>query len=300
MDLSTISVFLRVVDQKGLSSAAARLGMTTSGVSRALTRLEAEVGTLLVERTTRRIALTEDGAEFYRRCKKILVEMEEAVAAVNTKRTRPIGRVRLQCPVGFGKHAVIPKLPQLLVRYPDLVIDLQLEDRHYDLASESIDVAVRVGKVKEPGLVARKLCRTQFITCASPAYLATFGCPQTPADLSKHRCIGYFNPQTKRYRSWGYVEDSVERWQEVYGSLNVNTADGLLDAALNGCGIATLTTFVAAEPIARGSLQVVLGNFATRGPDVWVLYPPSRRMSLPVRVVVDFLVSIARPALAVR
>ncbi|VCU68040.1 HTH-type transcriptional regulator DmlR [Pigmentiphaga humi] len=292
MDFSTIAIFVQVADHLSLSEAASRLGLTASGVSRALTRLESRVGVKLMTRSPRGVKLTSDGAEFHVRCRQLLADMEMAVSTVSKGRTTPRGRLRLQCPVGFGKHVVIPALPAFMQRYPELVIDLQLDDRQYDLTKENIDVAIRVGHVRDTKLVAKRLCRTRFITCASPDYLARHGEPSSPAELSGHRCIGYFNAQTGRYREWGYVEDAVERWRPVHGPINISTADGLLDAALNGCGIATMTTFVAAQSVASGHLVIVLKNYTTVGPDISIVYPPQNRTSAPARALINFLVDL--------
>jgi LysR family transcriptional regulator for bpeEF and oprC len=291
-NLGGFAVFVKVAESRSFSAAAAHLGMTASGASRAVARLERRLGARLLERTTRRVDLTRDGLAFYERCRRILADIDEAASAMSRADGAPRGRLRVQLPVGFGKRVIVPALPRFVERYPEVVLDVELNDRGTELAKARLDVAVRVGHLRDSSVVARRLCHTRFVTCASPAYLRKHGEPRTPADLKKHRCMGYFIPQTGRYREWEFLVNSVERSRAVHGRLNINSGEALLDAMLAGGGIATVATFVAADALRRGALRIVLREFIARGPDISVIYPPSRRQNPAVRAFVDFLVEL--------
>lgn len=291
-NFGAIAVFVRVAELRSFSAAAERLGMSASGASRAVARLEKRLGASLLDRTTRRVDLTRDGLEYYQHCRQILAELDKATAAMARAGGTPRGRLRVQIPVGFGKRIIVPALPRFVERYPEIVLDVELNDRGTDLAKERIDVAVRVGHIRDASLAARRLCHTRFVTCAAPAYLEKHGEPRAPAELKKHRCLGYFIPQTGRYREWEFLVNSVERSRAIHGNLNINSGEALLDAMLAGGGIATIATFVAAEAVARGELRIVLRDFIAKGPDISLIYLPSHRHAPAVRAFVDYLVAL--------
>lgn len=291
-NLGGFTVFVEVAQSRSFSAAAERLGMTASGASRAVARLERRLGARLLDRTTRRVDLTRDGLAFYERCRRILADIDDATSAMTRSGGAPRGRLRVQIPVGFGKRVIVPALPRFVERYPQIVLDVDLNDRGTDLAKDHIDVAVRVGHIRDSTLAVRRLCRTRFVSCASPAYLRKHGEPRTPAELKMHRCMGYFIPQTGRYREWEFVVNAVERSRAVHGNLNINSGEALLDAMLAGGGIATIATFVVADAVRRGDLRIVLRDFIAKGPDISVIYLPAHRQTPAVRAFVDFLVDL--------
>lgn len=291
-NLGSFAVFVKVAELRSFSAAAERLGMTASGASRAVARLERRLGARLLDRTTRRVDLTRDGVDFYQRCRQILADIDNATSAMTRTAGAPRGRLRVQIPVGFGKRVIVPALPRFVERYPDLILDVELNDRGTDLVKERIDVAVRVGHIRDSSVAVRRLCRTRFVACASPAYLRKHGEPRTPIDLKKHRCMGYFIPQTGRYREWEFLVNSTERGRAVHGNLNINSGEALLDAMLAGGGIATVATFIVAEAVRRGELRIVLRNFIAKGPDISIIYLPAHRQAPAVRAFVDFLVEL--------
>ena len=291
-NFGAINVFARVAEMRSFSAAAERLGMTPSGASRAVSRLEARLGTQLLHRTTRRVDLTRDGIEFYEHCRQILAEIDKATSFINRTGGAPRGRLRVQMPVGFGKRVIVPRLPRFVDRYPHVELDVDLNDRGMDLSREGIDVAVRVGTIRDSSLATRRLCHTRFVTCAAPGYLKKHGEPRTPAELPAHRCMGYFVPQTGQYREWEFLVNAVERSRSVHGNLNINNGEALLTAMLAGGGIATIATFVAAEAVARGALRVILRDFIAKGPDISIVYLPSYRQAPAVRAFIDFLVDL--------
>ncbi|MFL9918897.1 LysR family transcriptional regulator [Paraburkholderia fungorum] len=288
-NLNAIPLFISVGESPNLTAAGERLGLTASAVSKAVTRLEEELGQRLIHRTTRKIRLTEEGLAFLERCRHILNEVAEAEAEVAHTRATPHGRLRVQMPIGFGRIVVAPALGEFTKRYPELVLDVEMSDRIVDIATEGKDAALHIGEVRDSRVIARKLCALRFVTCASPEYLAKHGEPQIPEDLEQHRCLGYFIPQAGHYREWNFEREGERIAMPVSGCLNVNNAESILDAAIAGAGIAHMATFVAAEAVRQGKLKIVLRQFASVGPNVSVLYLPNKHMSPRIRALVDFL-----------
>jgi len=272
-NLNAIPLFISVGESANLTAAGERLGLSASAVSKAVSRLEEEIGQRLVHRTTRRITLTEEGHAFLDRCRQIISEVAEAEAAI--------------------AHIVVaPALGEFTKRYPELVLDLELSDRITDISNEGKDVAIHIGELRDSRVIARKLCNLRFVTCASPEYLAQHGTPQTPEDLLQHRCLAYFIPQAGHYREWTFARDGEPFSMPISGCLNINNAESLLDAAVAGAGIAHMATFVAAKAVWAGKLKIVLRDFVSVGPSVSAVYLPNKHMSPRVRAFVDFLTAL--------
>lgn len=288
-NLNALVVFARVAEMRSFTAAAQRLGLTSSAVSKAVSRLEQELGVRLLNRSTRVVTLTGDGVGFFEHCRQILAAIEEAERSVTLSKGTPHGRLRLQMPVGFGRRVVVPALGKLARKYPGLVVDAELSDRVADLAYEGFDAAIQIGQVSDERLVARTLCRLRFTALASPDYLARHGEPRTPDDLDQHECLAYVSPLTGGYRPWQFSKDGQPFSVRVSGRLNVNNADSLLEAAIAGMGIVMISNFIAAEAINSGQLKPVLTDYVTPGPKVYIVYPPSRTVSLKLRTLVDFL-----------
>jgi LysR family transcriptional regulator for bpeEF and oprC len=195
-------------------------------------------------------------------------------------------------PLGFGRHVVLPRLPDFLARYPELTVDVDLSDRIVDFAEEGLDVAVRIGEIADSRVIARKIYDIRFVTCASPAYLARHGVPKKPEDLAKHQCLPYWMPQVGRHREWPFAHRGVRFSATVSGKLNVNNSEALVDAAIRGHGIVSVATFLAHDAVKAGQLKVVLPDFVTSGPPVSVVYLPSRHLSARVRAFLDFLQAV--------
>lgn len=288
-NLNSVPLFVCVGESQNLTAAGERLGLSASAVSKAITRLEEELGTQLIQRTTRRIRLTDEGLAFLERCRQILSEVSEAEAEIAHARAIPHGRLRIQMPIGFGRIIVAPALGEFTKRYPELVLDVEMSDRIVDIAAEGKDAAIHIGDVRDSRVIARKLCALHFVTCASPEYLDAHGEPSVPEDLEQHRCLGYFIPQAGHYRDWNFERNGKRIAISISGCLNINNAESILDGAIAGAGIAHMATFVAADAVRRGKLKIVLPKFTSVGPSVSVLYLPSKRMSPKIRALVDFL-----------
>jgi LysR family transcriptional regulator for bpeEF and oprC len=188
-DLRTLAIFVKVSERRSFVRAAADLGITQSGVSNAISRLEDQLGVRLLARTTRRVSLTEDGAAFYERCRQVLADLEEAELVLKEVRLRPVGRLRIDMPVSFGRLKVVPLLGAFQAQYPDIKLALSFTDRYVDLIEEGIDVSVRFGELQDSTLIARRLTQAQFRVVAAPSYFAKHGRPRKPEDLAAHNCL---------------------------------------------------------------------------------------------------------------
>jgi DNA-binding transcriptional LysR family regulator len=288
--LGEMTVFVRVVELRSFSAAAARLGMSKSAVSRRVTELEQRLGARLINRTTRKISLTEVGQAFHARCLQILADIEEAEGAASALGANPRGLLRVTGPVSFGTLHLAPAIPAFLARYPEIELELDLSDRFVDLVEDGYDVAVRIGRLRDSSLVARRLCAARRLTVASPDYLARRGTPQRPDDLAGHDCLLYTNAPLAEQWAYATAPDAAEtRPVRVHGPLRSNNGDLLRDAAVAGRGIAVLPSFIVWREVEQGRLVPLLGSFETLPTVVHAAYPASRHLSSKVRVFVDFL-----------
>ena len=286
---SGIVAFVRAAEARSFTGAAQRLGLTPSAISKAVAKLEDELGVPLLHRTSRRVTLTPEGAGFYERCRQIVSDMEEARQAVSSAQAEPRGHLRVSLPLAYGRMEIMPVLPRLLERYPELTVDANLTDRAVDLAEEGFDVAVRIGRRSEARLIAKRLCRTRMITAASPTYLAAHGIPRTPEALQRHNCIGFVLPSTGASLEWVFERGGEPLSLTLRGNLAVNTVEAQVEAAVAGAGVIQTLDFMARRAIDAGELVPVLGDYLTLGPSVFILFPENRRLSARIRVFVQFL-----------
>ena len=286
--LAAMTAFARVAETRSFSEAARRLGGSKSVVSRQVMALEAELGARLFHRTTRSLTLTEAGQGYYERVSRILADVDEANQSVTRLQAAPRGRLRVNAPMSFGIRHLAPALPAFLALHPEVEVDMSMNDRFVDLVDEGYDVAVRIGRLVESGLVARKLAPLRRVVCASPAYLAAKGVPQTPADLAAHQCLSYSNMAASD--EWSVVGAGGKPLSvEVRGQLRVNNGDTLRIAALGGLGLVTQPTFIVGADLQAGTLVGVLSDYVAQDGAVYAVYPHSRHLSPKVRAFVDFL-----------
>lgn len=290
--LQAVAVFVRVAELGSFTGAAQRLGMSPSGVSKSLSRLESKLGCRLVTRTTRSVHLTDEGRTLLDQYRQILNEVDQAEVLLTQRLAKPSGRLRLQLPVGFGRRVVLPLILRLTRDFPDLAVDMEFSERSADPAEEGLDAAIRIGEPGDTRLVARKLCDIRFLAVASPAYLRRHGEPASPGDLQAHECLSYFVPQTGRYRDWEFrAPDGTLIVKSFPGRVNVNNAQALMHAAIEGAGIALVANFIAADAIRAGQLQMILRDYVSTGPSIWLLYG-ERRYQLPrVRALIELLMA---------
>ncbi|MBS0373578.1 MAG: LysR family transcriptional regulator [Proteobacteria bacterium] len=283
--LHAMRVFSRVARLGSFARAADDLELSRAAVSEAVAALERHLGARLLTRTTRRLTLTGEGAEFLERAVRILAEVDAAEEAVRGAAARPRGTLRVDVPTSFGRGLLVPALPQFLKRYPELKLDLRFNDRVVDLVADEVDVAVRVGAVRPKSYVARRIATTRRIVVASPGYLAGAGRPQRPEDLAGHRLLGVTSGATGRAVEWRLRGGRVvaRDFAAVF-----NLAEAQLAAALAGAGLAQTIDLLAGPEIARGRLETVLDEFVGEGPPISVVYPATARGSARVRVFSDF------------
>jgi len=285
--LDGIAAFARVVDSGSFSAAARRLNISKSAVSAHVQRLEERLGTRLLNRSTRRLSLTEAGATYFRHCARILAEAEAAEQAATVLQREPRGTLRISAPDSFGSMHVAPAVPRFLKRYPDLAVDITLSPKHVNLVDEGLDLAIRIGVLEDLPLVVRKLAPSRLVLCAAPAYLKAHGMPHAPDELAKHNCL------CTRLLPWGdewrLAGKRGEARVAVGGSLRSNSAEMLRAAALDGIGIALLPTWAVAEPLRKRALRRVLDEWEPPASTIYAVYPGSRLMSMKVRAFVDHL-----------
>jgi DNA-binding transcriptional LysR family regulator len=292
--LAAIEAFVRVAEAQSFSAAARRLRASKSAVSRNVGALEADLGVRLFHRTTRSLTLTEAGRGYFERAQRILADLDEAKEAVSQLQAAPRGRLRVSAPMSFGFLHLAPALPDFLARYPEVAIDLVMNDRFVDLIDEGFDVAVRIGAMEDSSLIARKLAPMRRVVCASPGYFAAQGAPRTPDDLKGHACL--LNSNIASSREWRFTAPDGAAWPvEVQGRLSANNGDALRVAALKGLGIANLPTFIVGGDLQAGTLVTALDAFITQNFSMHAVYPHSRHLSPKVRAFVDFLADCFGP-----
>lgn len=286
---TAMQVFVRVIDDGSFAKAAARLGISTSACSRHVADLESHLGVRLLNRTTRRLSLTEAGEAFSERCMQVLADLEEAERAAAMSAERPRGTLKVTCGISFGQRHLARIMGAFVARHPEVRFDVQLSDRFVDLVEEGFDLAIRIGESPTQNLIARRLGETRLVPCAAPGYLRQHGVPQTPADLPRHACLTYeYLPQrgTWRFRDAAGAEHAAR----VAGPVHANNADLLAAASVAGIGIAMEPDFVVAADLAAGRLVRVLVDYAPAPRNVYAVYPSRRHLSAKVRAFVDFLV----------
>lgn len=287
-DVRGLQVFAAIVEEGSVTRAASRLGSAKSHVSSQLARLESDLGTRLLNRTTRRISLTQAGAAFFERVQAILAGIEEAEQEVTQLAAEPRGILRLGAPMSFGTRYLGDAVAGFMERHPSVSVEMTLTDRRVDVIEERLDVVVRIGALDDSSLVARRLCETRMRLVASPAYLAQSGRPRTPAELRGHDFLVYdHGPERTR---WRFEGPGGETSIELTGRLRANNGDVLVAAARAGRGIARLPDFLCADAIDRGELESLCEEWAESSLGVWALYPPTRFPSAKVRAFVDDLV----------
>jgi LysR family transcriptional regulator, regulator for bpeEF and oprC len=292
--LACMRSFVRVADLHSFTRAADALGLSRAVVSTHVAELERHLRCQLFHRTTRRVGLTSDGAEYLGRCQRILTELEAADEAVRGTRLSVQGRLRVDVPVEFGRALLIPALPKFTARYPDLQLEVQFNDRVVDLIAEEIDLVVRVGAVREPHLIARRVVSTRLLTCASPEYLRAHGAPSLPGDLRRHRLVGYLPTGTRRAHRWLFQRGADRARLSLPFNIAFNSAEAGIRAAIRGGGILQAMDLVVAEALALGRLQVVLPDWSAPGKPISVVCRAALRDSPKIRVFAEFAAELLR------
>lgn len=280
--------FARVAELHSFTRAADALGVSRAVVSTHVADLERHLRCQLFHRTTRRVGLTSEGAEYLTRCRRILAELAAADEAVRRTGAAVQGRLRVDVPVAFGRALLIPALPRFTARYPELQLEVQLNDRVIDLIEEEVDLVVRAGPVKEPHLIARRIVSTRLITCAAPEYLREHGTPADPDELRRHKLIGHLSTTSRRPSRWLFQRGTVRRQLQLPFSVSFNSVEARILAALRGVGIVQSTDLMVAEALAAGRLQAVLPEWSAPGAPLLVVCRSALRNSPKIRVFAAF------------
>ena len=289
---ASMKAFVRVVDSGSFTRAAERLGVTRAAVSKHVRQLEEHLGVRLLNRTTRQVALTETGATFYERATSILDDMAEAELAASRLNEEPRGVLRVAAPMSFGTLHLADAIGDFMTQWPDVSVQLSLNDRFVDLIEEGFDVGVRIGKLSDSSLIARKIATMPIVLCAAPDYLRKRGAPETPDDLRKHDCLHYGNLETGG--SWKLEDRSgATRSVNITSRICVNNGDVLRKVALAGQGIALLPSFLILDDVQAGTLAQVLPAYTAPEASLYAIYPPNRYLAAKVRVFIDHLVAFA-------
>lgn len=284
--LEDMRIFVESVDAGSFTAAAERLELSKQFVSKRVSALEAGLGARLLIRTTRKLRVTELGLAYYERARGILQQVDDAEQMVASQVAEPRGLLRVAAPMSFGTMHLSPAIPDFLQRYPEVSLDLDLNDRRVDLISEGYDMALRIGKLEDSSMIARRLAPLDRVICASPAYLERHGEPASPEALRSHTCLLY---GLNRSMEWDLVRDGKALSVPVSGRLRVNNGELLRDAAIAGLGLAFLPTFIIAPALADGRLVSLLDAFRPPATSIYAVYPQHRQSSLLIRSLTDFL-----------
>jgi DNA-binding transcriptional LysR family regulator len=291
--LSAMATYVRVVEAGSFAAAAQRLALSPAMVSRHVQALEQHLGTRLLNRTTRRLSLTEAGAAYFERCRQLLRELEEMDLSVAAQVQQPRGVLRVNAPVVFGTRHLARLLAQYEARHPEVAIDLSLTDRFIDLVEEGADLAVRIGALTDSTLVARRLCPARIVLCAAPSYLERYGTPRSIDDLQRHNCLGY--SYTRGGTEWEFQTAAGPVVVPIRGSLRANHGEVLCQAAIDGLGIALQPTFIAGDALRDGRLRQVLPQAQVTELSAYAVFPSRKYLSAKVRTFVDFLAETFGP-----
>jgi len=291
--LSAMRAFVRVVESGTFSRAADLLDMPKPTVTKQIQQLEAHLRARLLNRTTRRVTVTMDGAAYYERALRVLGEIDDLDASMASSQARPSGRLRVDSSAALAVAVIIPALPEFHARYPEIRIDLGLSDRQTDLLGENVDCAVRAGEIADQSLIARRIGEMYLLTCAAPGYLARHGVPQHPTDLETgHFIVGYRYAGASRAMPFNYLGEGGAIEVKSDYVVSFDEGSGYVAAALAGLGVVQAPTFMVQEHVAAGRLVPVLTGWCAAPKPLHIVYPPNRHLSNKVRVFVDWLAEL--------
>ena len=291
--LRQMSIFSKVAETGSFSAAARSLGVSNSLVSKYVSDLEEKLGATLIQRSTRRMVLTDIGLGYLERCRSILSDLEEADLAAANEHAQPRGTLRVNAALSFGLRHLGPVLSQYGSAYPDVTIEIALDDRHVDILEEGYDLAIRIGDLQDSSLIARRFASVRRLCVASPTYLANHGSPHHPRDLEDHNCIiygrgGWFEP---------WIVDGPEGPMQINakGNLHCNNGDLILAAAVEGAGIISMPDFIVWDTVKEGRLIPILEDYVFQEVGIYAIYPPNRHLSAKIHTFVDQLVAYFAP-----
>ncbi|WP_162042188.1 LysR substrate-binding domain-containing protein [Undibacterium sp. YM2] len=289
--LASMAAFVKTVDAGSFAAAASALDMSPQMIAKHVSWLESRLGTRLINRTTRRQSLTDIGKAYYDRCKMVLADADWADSLADEVKGAPKGRLRINAPVSFGTYALTPVIARYLRQYPQVEIDLVLSDRYVDLVEEEFEAVFRIGRLSDSSFIARELAPFRLVACASPDYLKERGVPATPLDLEKHECLAYASSTGSTASEWRFMRGEEKYQAQVRHRLQLNDAEALLVAALNGIGVAYIAEDLAREDLRSGRLVKILPDYETPSRPVHLIYHPDRRQTPKLKSFIDTVVS---------
>lgn len=293
---SSIPVFVAVVESGGFSAAADKMHITKSAVSKRINQLEDELGIRLLNRTTRKLSLTEAGHRYYEYVSQSLSLAQQGIDAVTELQGKPRGKLKLTAPMSFGVLHIAPLVAEFLQHYPDVEIDLQLEDQMVDLIQEGFDLGIRIGHLPDSNLIAKRLSPCHSVLCASPSYIEQHGAPKKPSDLAKHNCLQY--SYFRGGAEWSFLYQGGEHKVVPKGRLSINNSEAIRRALLEGLGIGQLPTFIVAKDIKANNLSILMPEYQLPTHAVYAVFPQRKHMPLKVRAFLDFISERLNPTQA--
>ncbi|MEO9523609.1 MULTISPECIES: LysR substrate-binding domain-containing protein [Marinobacter] len=279
-----VNEFVAVAETESFTQAARRLEVSTAQVSRQVSALETRLATRLFYRTTRRVSVTEAGRIYYQHCRQVLDALDDAERSITNLQLSPRGKLRLTAPITYGEKRIAPLVNEFVVRYPELDVEMNLTNQKLDLVGESYDLAVRLGKLEDSSMMARRLSSRTLYVCASPQYLSAHGTPQELTELAQHNCL------QGNLDYWRFQEQGQPRNVRISGNIRCDSGRALLDAALKGIGIVQLPDYYVQTALDTGQLLPLLTNYREDDDGIWAVYPHNRHLSPKVRMLLDFLV----------
>jgi DNA-binding transcriptional LysR family regulator len=283
MQWDGISEFVYVAENESFTLASKKMVISTAQVSRQISALEKRLNVKLFYRTTRKVSLTEEGRVFYQHCRSVLDGLDAAERAITNLQSKPQGKIKLTAPVAYGEKQILPLVNNFIKQYSDVEVSAYLSNRQIDIVEEGYDLAIRLGKLSDSTMMAKKLGKRTNYLCASPQYLEKQGVPHSISELSQHSCL----LGTLDY--WHFRESDREKSIRVTGRLRYNNGYSLMDAALKGLGIVQLPDYYVQQRIESGELVSLLDNYRAPDEGIWAIYPQNRHLSPKIRLLVDYL-----------
>ncbi|MCC5655349.1 LysR family transcriptional regulator [Nostoc sp. XA013] len=288
--MSNLLAFVRVAEAQSFAQASNDLGLSTSAVSKAVARLEADLGVKLFHRTTRSISLTSDGVQFYEGCQQLLGELDALEAEIQGNRATPKGQLTVSVPPSFGRVCLVSIIKEFTQTFPEISLDILMDDRQVDLAKEAVDVVIRTGQLSDSAnLIARQLFTYPLVVCGSPTYFKQHGRPQHPEQLQQHSCLNFRNRATGRIYPWSFTLEYKAEQYAVSGSVVFDNADAIVRSTIAGLGLSQMPGFLAAEAISSGNLVEVLNVYRPLEVPVWICYLDRRFVAPRIRSFVEFV-----------
>ena len=278
-----ISEFVSVAENQSFTLAAKKMAISTAQVSRQVSALEKRLNSKLFYRTTRKVSLTEEGRVFYQHCRAVLDGLEAAERAITNLQSKPQGKIKLTAPVTYGEQQILPLINDFIKRYSDIEVTAYLSNQQIDLVEQGYDLAIRLGKLSDSSMMAKKLAKRTNYICASPDYINKQGSPYSLSELSQHSCL----LGTLDY--WHFIEAGKQRNIRVTGRLRYNSGYSLADAALKGLGIVQLPDYYVKHHLKSGALVTLLDKYREPEEGIWAVYPHNRHLSPKIRLLVDYL-----------